>query len=145
MPGTYGSALGVVVYLLLEAAAAPLAFGRWLVVFSILLIAGLSASVIAAALAQFSEQDPAPIVLDEVAGQLVALLPIPFLQREKPATWIAILAGFLLFRALDVVKPYPIWKLDRRKGAWGVLADDLGAGVLAAIVLFGLSQLRWFQ
>lgn len=145
MPGTYGSALGVVVYLLLEAFAAPLAYGRWLVVFSILLIAGLSASVIAAALAQFSEQDPAPIVLDEVAGQLVALLPIPFLQREKPATWIAILAGFLLFRALDVLKPYPIWKLDRRKGAWGVLADDLGAGVLAAIVLFGLSQLRWFQ
>jgi len=43
--------------------------------------------------------------------------------------------GFLLFRTLDAIKPYPIWKLERLGGAWGVMADDLAAGLIAAVLL----------
>ena len=80
-------------------------------------------------------KDPGCIVIDEIAGQLIACSAVPFLLssgvREAPA-WIA---PFLLFRLLDVWKPGPIARLQNLPGGWGVVADDLAAGAGAAAVL----------
>jgi len=80
--------------------------------------------------------DPGWVVIDEVAGQWIALLP---LARPTPA---GLLAAFLLFRLLDVVKPGPIGWADRQHGPAGVMADDLIAGAIAAGILWA-AQSRW--
>jgi phosphatidylglycerophosphatase A len=82
--------------------------------------------------------DPREIVTDEFAGQAVTFLPIGFwVTNEFSARqiWIVAGLGFLLFRMLDIAKPWPIRKLEKLPQAWGILADDLLAGVYAAIVL----------
>jgi len=91
-----------------------------------------------ATIAATGENDPREVVADELAGQAVAFLTIPFLGPETFSTrqiWIITLGGFLLFRLFDIVKPWPICKLEKLPAGWGVLADDLLAGVYAAIVL----------
>lgn len=73
--------------------------------------------------------DRSDIVIDEFAGFFVTMTWLPI-------TWQAILAGFFLFRILDVVKPYPISILDKKvKGGFGVMIDDLAAGVVGNIIL----------
>lgn len=73
--------------------------------------------------------DPSWVVIDEVAGQWVALLGTVHLSIP------ALVAGFLLFRAFDILKPGPIHAAERLPGAIGVMADDLVAGVVVAIIL----------
>jgi len=143
MPGTYGSAEGVVFYLFLAWLVGSTAQGLWILVAAVLLLQLLSLGIIAKALPHFTSDDPSAIVLDEVAGQALTLLAIAFLHRDPLSNWLAVAAGFFLFRALDTLKPYPIWKLGYLKGAWGVLADDVGAAVVAAFVLYGLGWLGW--
>ncbi len=141
MPGTYGSALGVGLYLALVRCLVPLPHPRLLLTLATLAVAALSIRVVSIALRSFSVQDPQEVVFDEVAGQLVTLLPLPLVPQQRFSYWMAVLAGFLLFRILDAAKPYPIWKLERLKGSWGVVCDDLAAGVIGALILFSL---RWF-
>jgi len=74
--------------------------------------------------------DPHEAVVDEVMGQIVALLFIPF-----TTSWKLILAGFVLFRLFDIWKPYPIDELQSLPKGIGVCADDLLAGVYAGICL----------
>jgi phosphatidylglycerophosphatase A len=76
-------------------------------------------------------KDPGKVVIDEVAGQLIALLPLP-LTRGQP---IMLLMAFLLFRFFDIVKPYPARKLEGLHGGLGIMLDDVVAGVYAAIVV----------
>lgn len=145
MPGTYGSALGVLLYLGLAALARTTSHPAWFLGGAALVVCGVAIWIVFVALRSFREQDPPFIVLDEVAGQVLALLPLPLAAPAKISYWLAVGAGFLLFRALDAIKPYPIWKLERLGGAWGVMADDLAAGLLAAIFLaailrFGLGM-----
>jgi phosphatidylglycerophosphatase A len=74
-------------------------------------------------------KDPGAIVIDEVAGMVVALLGLPF--SVTTACW-----GFALFRLLDIAKPFPIGWLDRRlSGGLGIVADDVAAGVIANLIL----------
>jgi phosphatidylglycerophosphatase A len=81
-------------------------------------------------------QDPGEIVIDEVAAQLLALTAVPL-------TFVSLIAGFLLFRLFDIVKPWPVSWADRSvKGGWGVMLDDLLAAAYAAI---GLSLLTLLQ
>jgi len=143
MPGTYGSALGVGLYLLLAALLAPLPHPYLLLCLTTLILCALSIGVVAIALRSFTTQDPQQIVLDEVVGQLVTLLPLPLVSQKRSSYWMAVAAGFLLFRSLDAAKPYPIWKLERLKGSWGVVCDDLAAGLLGAFILSGLHWLGW--
>lgn len=143
MPGTYGSAVGVALYLLLAALVRPVAHPRLLLGCATLLISALSIQVVSVALRGFAAKDPPQIVLDEVVGQMVTLLPLPILAEMRWAYWMAVGLGFLLFRALDAAKPYPIWKLERLQGAWGVVCDDLAAGLLGAVILAGLLWLGW--
>ena len=136
MPGTYGSALGVLLYLGLAALARTTAYPAWILGAAAIAVVALSIWVAALALRSFYEPDPQVIVLDEVAGQVLALLPLPLTTPLAPGSyWIAVGIGFLLFRALDALKPYPIWKAERLHGAWGVMGDDLVAGLIAAAAL----------
>ena len=74
------------------------------------------------------KKDPQQVVIDEVAGQLLTL-------AFAPLAWKPLLAGFILFRAFDMLKPPPIRRLEKLPEGTGIVVDDLGAGVYAAIVL----------
>jgi phosphatidylglycerophosphatase A len=81
--------------------------------------------------------DPGPVVIDEVAGQWVTMLPVLVLLDGPTAVSLgaAAVAGFLLFRIFDIAKPGPVRALERLPGGVGIMADDIAAGVLAAMVL----------
>jgi len=87
--------------------------------------------------------DPGAVVIDEVAGQWLALVVAWLLLRPATPTGLAVLvaAGFVLFRLLDVVKPWPIRKLERLPGGLGIVADDLAAGLLAGLLIAGAGRL----
>ena len=72
--------------------------------------------------------DPGFVVIDEVAGQLIALIAIP-------ARWQYALAGFILFRGFDILKPPPLRKIEKLPGGWGIMLDDVGAGLYALALL----------
>jgi phosphatidylglycerophosphatase A len=83
------------------------------------------------------DTDPRPIVVDEIAGQwLTYLVALPFVPLQSPIHLaIFALAGFLLFRFFDILKPWPIRTFERLPGGIGIVADDLAAGYFAAAVL----------
>ena len=124
-PGTWGS-LATLPFAWLIAAA----FGNvWLIAAALAVFAlGLWSS--ARYLRRSAEKDPGAIVVDEAAGQLLALAAAP-----TSLWWYA--AGFVLFRAADILKPWPASWADRKlKGAAGVMADDMFAGLWAMCALF---------
>lgn len=82
----------------------------------------------------FQEQDPGKIVIDEVAGYLVTMAGVPL-------SWKTVLAGFFLFRLFDIVKPPPARWLDLHlKNGYGVVLDDVAAGVYACLLLHLLAR-----
>ena len=87
----------------------------------------------------FGKKDPRQIVADEMAGQSLALLALPWraLNNSSDWWWNLTLAAtaFLAFRILDIIKPPPAYKIQKLKGGWGVLADDLVAGFYALIIV----------
>lgn len=92
-----------------------------------------------------SDPDPSEIVIDEVLGQMIALLPLAIAASRHDlsilALWPGWVAGFLLFRLFDILKPGPVGWADRRHDPLGVMLDDAIAGLLAAlgvVVLAGL-------
>lgn len=80
-------------------------------------------------------KDPQVVVIDEVAGQLVALIAVPL-------TWKCLLAGFILFRGFDIVKPPPVWQLEKLPEGTGIMLDDVAAGLYALVVLHLLIRFR---
>ncbi len=79
-------------------------------------------------LASTEDPDPSLVVIDEFAGQWVALVFLP-------VTWQWMVAAFVLFRVFDVLKPFGIRRLEKLPGGWGIMFDDLGAGLAVAVVL----------
>ena len=73
-------------------------------------------------------KDPQFVVIDEVAGQLVALIAVPL-------AWKTFLAGLILFRVFDIWKPFPIRRLERLPEGTGIVVDDLGAGLYALVIM----------
>lgn len=73
--------------------------------------------------------DPSFVVIDEVAGQLITLFLIPF-------SWKMLIAGFLLFRILDIIKPFPARRAEKLHGGWGIMMDDVLAGVYGNLLLW---------
>ena len=136
MPGTYGSVEGVLVFLGLHAL-----LPNQTAAFAILLLAFLSIWITALALPHFRSSDPQAIVIDEIAGQSVALAGLLFWPIGTNWNWYHVLAGFVLFRAFDITKPLFVRKLDEIHNAWGVVGDDLGAGVMAAAALLAWGYL----
>jgi phosphatidylglycerophosphatase A len=78
--------------------------------------------------AALGSKDPRPVVIDEVCGQWISLMFLP-------AGWGFLAAAFVLFRAFDVIKPFPIRHLEALPAGWGIMADDVLAGIYAAAVL----------
>ena len=129
-PGTCGSLAALATaWLLLRAGLPP--WGLALAAAALFLPACWAASVVEQ---QSGNTDPGEVVVDEVAGQWLALAAI------DPLRWQHWLAAFLLFRFFDIVKPFPIRRFERLPGGYGVLADDAAAGLCAMIVITGL---RW--
>ncbi|WP_248360218.1 phosphatidylglycerophosphatase A family protein [Anaeromyxobacter oryzae] len=118
-PGTFGTLGAIPLYWALD---------RWLdapqaLVFTVLLCAvGVAAAQRAGR--YWGIADASPIVIDEVVGYLVTMAFVPF-------SWPAALVGFLLFRLFDVLKPWPASAFDRVKNGFGVMMDDVAAGVFA--------------
>ena len=131
-PGTYGS---------LAAAAALFYIGRYggwisptelLAVVGIITLLGIPAS--AAASKRAGDEDPSFVVIDEVAGQLLTFFMIPFSAMN-------IVLGFVAFRTFDILKPWPIRKLEPLPYGIGIMADDLLAGVYACVSLHIINAL----
>jgi len=126
-PGTWGSVATVIVWALISSRLAP--------------TARTSATIAAAALVTLigipaatqverasGVKDPQFVVIDEVAGQLVTLIAVPL-------AWKTFLAGLILFRAFDILKPPPLRLLERLPEGTGIVVDDLGAGLYAFAVM----------
>ncbi len=123
-PGTWGTVVGLAIYALL----APLPPTGYAAAVGTLFAFGVWASGrVARALGQ---KDPSSIVWDEIVGLLVALFMVP-------AGWGYLVAGFVLFRLFDITKPLGIDRLQYLPGGWGIMADDLVAGVYVAVALHG--------
>lgn len=131
-PGTFGSAVGLVIWALLPASTLVHAA-------AILILFAIGTWSATAVERYFGGTDPGPVVIDEVMGMLLTL----FMQ---PVGWIGAIGGFFLFRAFDVVKPYPADRLEQLPGGFGVMTDDAMAGIYANLVLWGiLSGIGWLS
>lgn len=137
-PGTWGSLPPVVLFAVLTHLDVP-AVCIAAVLAALVVVASVACvACVPAVAALLARTDPGEVVIDEVAGQAVTfLIAAWFLPADLPMKHCCLVAaiGFLLFRALDITKPWPIRKLEALPGGWGVLADDLLAGVFAAVVL----------
>jgi len=122
-PGTLGTIITIPLYYFLSAIRSPL--------YEITLIAFIFLSVWISENAEifFGKRDDPRIVIDEMMGFLITMLWVPKTVRF-------IILGFFLFRFFDILKPFPIRRLEKRlKGGWGVVLDDVMAGVYANIIL----------
>ena len=81
------------------------------------------------------EKDRSEIVIDEVIGQSIALLPLLFFEQTNPPQFFICIISLLFFRFFDIVKPYPINKFDKMNNTFGVIFDDILAGIFSAILL----------
>jgi phosphatidylglycerophosphatase A len=125
-PGTAGSIVGVVVYLGIEGLLGGAYYAHVIIFF---LIAGIWAS---SRVEQLYGHDSQRIVIDEVVGQMITFA-LAAGRFQLSALYIA--AGFGLFRLFDIVKPFPVRRLERFRGGIGVIADDVGAGLYAMAAL----------
>jgi len=125
-PGTFGTLAAFGIYLILPEAL-YLGFFRYLFPIVLLFLAVPSAKLCHKA-EQVLGEDAGSIVLDEVLGYFVATLFLPY-------SWIIGLYAFILFRVFDISKPFPIWRSQRIGKGWGVVIDDLLAGVYANVLL----------
>lgn len=129
-PGTtVGSVLAVVLYLLAA---------RWLALPGAALVGAAAALASVAVWACGAEavrrgtEDPGPVVLDETAGQWLALV-VGHLAHGAALPLLAVASLFTLFRVFDILKPWPVGRLEHLQGGLGIVADDLAAGVLAGL------------
>ncbi|MEO6239166.1 MAG: phosphatidylglycerophosphatase A [Vicinamibacterales bacterium] len=122
-PGTAGSAAGLVVYLLVWWSGSPILEAS-------LILGTFAIGTWAATHAErfFGGIDPGAVVIDEVVGMLITLAFIP-------VSWSGAIAGFVIFRVFDVIKPYPANRLEKCHGGFGIMADDAMAGIYSNVTL----------
>jgi len=84
---------------------------------------------------KLSEKDRSEIVIDEVIGQSIALLPLLLFEQTNPPQLFMCIISLLFFRFFDIVKPYPINKFDKMNNSFGVIFDDILAGIFSALLL----------
>lgn len=138
-PGSCGSLPPAVVFGLMTYFQAPALVVAATMV--IMIAAGCVACVLCApaAIAAAGKDDPGEVVVDEFAGQALTFLVVPLAAPRSLLGWESLLLtvfGFYVFRVADIVKPWPIKKLERLPRGWGILADDLAAGVGAAVLVY---------
>jgi len=109
---------------------------QWIVVtvlLGVVLMVGIPAAGIVAR--ECEQEDPSHVVIDEVAGQLLALLAVPL-------RWQSVILSFILFRVFDILKPPPLRRLERIEGGAGIVLDDVGAGLYALAIVQALVYWR---
>jgi phosphatidylglycerophosphatase A len=134
-PGTFGSAAGLIVFAAVRAMESPaLELGLIVVLFALGIWSGTEAE------RHFNGEDPGPVVLDEVVGMLITLALLPVSIGGA-------IAGFLVFRVLDVVKPWPAGRFERLHGGLGIMSDDAMAAVYGNLIMQALLWLvpAWFH
>ena len=126
-PGTWGSLAAVILWAV-ASLRIPVASRTWatIVAAAVVTLIGIPAATRVARAS--GSKDPQFVVIDEVAGQLVALIGVPL-------AWKSFLAGFILFRVFDIWKPFPIRRLERLPEGTGIVVDDLGAGLYALAIV----------
>ena len=121
--GTFGTLWGLPIFFWLS--AQPL----WI---QVLIITGsISLAILLAGQAEkiWNRKDPSQVVIDEIVGSLTAMAGMPF-------SWTMAVSGFFIFRIMDILKPFPIRKIDQGlPGGWGIVLDDVLAGVYSQIIL----------
>jgi phosphatidylglycerophosphatase A len=139
-PGTWGSLAALPAAWVVYVAAGPFA-----ILFGAAALYALGIVALNTELKDADDHDPSWVVIDEVVGQWIALLPIAFGASRAGVDplllWPGIVAAFALFRLFDIWKPWVIGKVDARGDATGVMLDDVLAGVFAAIVVIALAAL----
>lgn len=133
-PGTFGSLWGLGLTVAIGHLPTPQPWKSLLLGLAALALCAVGVGAATEAEKFFGRKDPGQVVIDEVVGQAIVFLTLP------GASWPWLLAGFVLFRALDIVKPFPARRLERLSGGWGIMLDDVMAGVygLIALTLAGL-------
>ncbi len=132
MPGTAGSLVGLALAIGLQLITQNIG----LMLFSALIMSLFGVYICNIASKKMGGLDHPSIVWDEIAGMFIAIIGLPF-----ELLWYAL--AFLLFRLLDIIKPFPISWLDKNiKGGWGIMLDDLLAGTLTSL---GLNLFFWLQ
>jgi phosphatidylglycerophosphatase A len=122
-PGTFGAIIGLPIVFLLSR------FDLLLSVSVILLFIFFAIGIASAAEKMLNQKDPGKIVIDEIAGLMVAFTGLPFNLKTA-------VVGFILFRVFDILKPFPIRTLERKVGGGtGVVLDDVLAGIYANLIL----------
>ena len=122
-PGTAGTVVGVLLYLPLSLLQPP----AYATAVSAVFIVGVFLCDRVAG--QLNQRDPSGIVLDEIVGIWIALFVLP-------PGWYWLLAGFLVFRVFDILKPWPVGLLDRRlQGGLGIMVDDVAAGLYTLLLI----------
>ena len=129
-PGTFGSGGAIAVYAL-AVRLLPTPY----CVFGVMALVAIFFSAVCVRLGPFTEKafgkkDPSQCTADEWAGQAVTMLALPI---AAGGLWITCLVGFAAFRLFDIVKPPPVRQLEKLPQGWGVLVDDLAAGIYANI------------
>jgi phosphatidylglycerophosphatase A len=133
-PGTWGSVATVIVWALISSRIPPDArIWATIVAAALVTLIGIPAATQVARASGI--KDPQFVVIDEVAGQLVTLIAVPL-------AWKTFLAGLILFRVFDILKPPPIRWLERLPEGTGIIVDDLGAGLCALAVMHLLLHFR---
>jgi phosphatidylglycerophosphatase A len=122
VPGTAGSALGLLLFWPLSAAPSGVQVAAVIALFLVGVAAGAHVA------RRSGVEDPSIVVVDEVVGQWITLLFLPL-------TPLTAAAGFVLFRVMDVIKPWPARRFEHLHGGWGIMADDVMAGVYANLAL----------
>jgi len=125
VPGTFGTLAAVPLILLLNY------LGEWYGVFALVVITIVAIRVSDRTQELLGRTDPSAVVIDEVAGFLATMLLFP-------PSLVNVGLGFILFRFFDIVKPWPVRQTERLKGGFGIVVDDLLAGVYAHLVLRGI-------
>ncbi len=143
-PGTWGSLPPAIIFALMCYFDTPAVSIS--IVMAALVLAGSVACVILSpdVIRQLGNSDPREVVADELAGQAVTFLAAPFFVEAFSSRQIlvTVMLGFLLFRLFDIFKPFFIYRIQKLPEGWGILADDLLAGVYAAVVL-QISIMLW--
>ena len=130
--GTYASAVTAALLYAALALGCPL----WAVLVAIVISTALGILVSPACIRAFKSQDPHEVVIDEVAGMMIAALPA-WCPHMSHWPWATLAIAFFWFRVFDILKPPPIRRLERLPAGWGIMADDLLAGVYALVLTLG--------
>jgi phosphatidylglycerophosphatase A len=140
-PGTVGSLMALLPYLALRA------YGPWAVLAGCVLAFGIGVFAADWVIARLGREDPGAVVIDEWAGQWIVLLPATLWWPSigfAPPLWAELGIGFLLFRALDILKPWPASLADRRlHGGFGAMLDDALAAIYGALAMAFVLPWAW--